>query len=212
MRHERNICPACRSRVVTSPHPVELHFHGDWRLRVGRRDHGRRPDCHERGRRRHSFQPPAAGTNQAIRLPDVIVTGRTACSVSPVPPRKAPPGRRNWLTGRHCAAGEILETVPGVIITQHAGSGKANQYFLRGFNLDHGTDFAVFLDDMPLNLPSHAHGEGYSDMNNGHPGVRGAGGLREGAVHTPHPGKRDLHCYACCQWLSRASLTSRCDS
>ena len=62
-------------------------------------------------------------------------------------------------------AGEVLETVPGVIITQHAGGGKANQYFLRGFNLDHGTDFAIFLDDMPLNLPSHAHGEGYADMN-----------------------------------------------
>ena len=62
-------------------------------------------------------------------------------------------------------SGEILETVPGLIITQHAGGGKANQYYLRGFNLDHGTDFAIFLDDMPLNLPSHAHGEGYSDMN-----------------------------------------------
>jgi len=62
-------------------------------------------------------------------------------------------------------SGEILEAVPGVIITQHAGGGKANQYFLRGFNLDHGTDFAVFLDDMPLNLPSHVHGEGYADMN-----------------------------------------------
>ncbi len=62
-------------------------------------------------------------------------------------------------------SGEILETVPGLIITQHAGGGKANQYFLRGFNLDHGTDFATFLDGMPLNLPSHAHGEGYSDMN-----------------------------------------------
>jgi len=62
-------------------------------------------------------------------------------------------------------SGEVLETVPGVIITQHAGGGKANQYFLRGFNLDHGTDFAIFLDDVPLNLPSHAHGEGYSDMN-----------------------------------------------
>ncbi len=62
-------------------------------------------------------------------------------------------------------SGEILEAVPGVIITQHAGGGKANQYFLRGFNLDHGTDIAIFLDDMPLNLPSHAHGEGYSDMN-----------------------------------------------
>ena len=62
-------------------------------------------------------------------------------------------------------SGEILEAVPGLIITQHAGGGKANQYFLRGFNLDHGTDFAIFIDDMPLNLPSHAHGEGYSDMN-----------------------------------------------
>ncbi len=62
-------------------------------------------------------------------------------------------------------AGEILETVPGVIITQHAGGGKANQYFLRGFNLDHGTDIAIFIDDMPLNLPSHAHGEGYADFN-----------------------------------------------
>ena len=62
-------------------------------------------------------------------------------------------------------AGEVLETLPGLIITQHAGGGKANQYFLRGFNLDHGTDFAIFLDGMPLNLPSHAHGEGYSDMN-----------------------------------------------
>ena len=58
-----------------------------------------------------------------------------------------------------------METVPGVIITQHAGGGKANQYFLRGFNLDHGTDFAIFLDGMSLNLPSHAHGEGYADMN-----------------------------------------------
>jgi len=62
-------------------------------------------------------------------------------------------------------SGEILETLPGLIITQHAGGGKANQYFLRGFNLDHGTDFAIFLDGMPLNLPSHAHGEGYADMN-----------------------------------------------
>ncbi len=62
-------------------------------------------------------------------------------------------------------SGEVLEAVPGVIITQHAGGGKANQYFLRGFNLDHGTDFAISLDGMPLNLPSHAHGEGYADMN-----------------------------------------------
>ena len=83
---------------------------------------------------------------------------------SRIPPRKAPPARRT-ADRPILRSGEILETVPGVIITQHAGGGKANQYFLRGFNLDHGTDFAMFLDDMPLNLPTHAHGEGYSDMN-----------------------------------------------
>jgi TonB dependent receptor/TonB-dependent Receptor Plug Domain len=61
--------------------------------------------------------------------------------------------------------GELLETVPGVIITQHSGSGKANQYFLRGFNLDHGTDFCVTVDGIPVNMPTHGHGQGYSDLN-----------------------------------------------
>jgi outer membrane cobalamin receptor len=60
---------------------------------------------------------------------------------------------------------DILEAVPGMVVTQHSGSGKANQYFLRGFNLDHGTDFAVTVDGMPINLPSHAHGQGYADLN-----------------------------------------------
>jgi hypothetical protein len=61
--------------------------------------------------------------------------------------------------------GELLEVVPGVVITQHSGSGKANQYFLRGFNLDHGTDFAVTVDGLPVNMRTHAHGQGYSDLN-----------------------------------------------
>ncbi|USX25363.1 TonB-dependent receptor [Oxalobacteraceae bacterium OTU3CINTB1] len=61
--------------------------------------------------------------------------------------------------------GELLEFVPGLIVTQHSGDGKANQYFLRGFNLDHGTDFATFVDGMPVNMRSHAHGQGYSDLN-----------------------------------------------
>ncbi|AXI04436.1 TonB-dependent receptor [Aquirhabdus parva] len=60
---------------------------------------------------------------------------------------------------------EILETVPGLIVTQHSGDGKANQYFLRGFNLDHGTDLASFVDGVSVNMPSHAHGQGYSDLN-----------------------------------------------
>jgi len=61
--------------------------------------------------------------------------------------------------------GEVLEYIPGVIITQHSGDGKANQYFLRGFNLDHGTDFRTEIDHMPVNMPTHAHGQGYSDLN-----------------------------------------------
>src|SRR5258708_36370368 len=61
--------------------------------------------------------------------------------------------------------GEVLEVIPGVVITQHSGSGKAHQEFLRGFNLDHGTDFAVHVDGMPLNLPSHGHWQGYADLN-----------------------------------------------
>src|SRR5690606_12048598 len=61
--------------------------------------------------------------------------------------------------------GELLEATPGLIATQHSGGGKANQYFLRGFNLDHGTDYAVYLDDMPLNFRTHGHGQGYLDVN-----------------------------------------------
>ena len=64
-----------------------------------------------------------------------------------------------------CDPAAVLENVPGLIVTQHSGEGKANQYFLRAFNLDHGTDLAVEVDDMPVNMPSHAHGQGYADLN-----------------------------------------------
>ncbi len=61
--------------------------------------------------------------------------------------------------------GELAEVVPGLAATQHSGEGKANQYFLRGFNLDHGTDFSISLDGVPLNLRTNAHGQGYLDIN-----------------------------------------------
>jgi hypothetical protein len=67
---------------------------------------------------------------------------------------------RPWLR-----PGEVLEIVPGLIVTQHSGDGKANQFFLRGFNLDHGTDFATYVLGVPVNLPTHAHGQGYTDVN-----------------------------------------------
>lgn len=61
--------------------------------------------------------------------------------------------------------GEVLELIPGLLATQHSGTGKAQQYFLRGFNLDHGTDFATSIDGVPFNMPTHGHGQGYLDLN-----------------------------------------------
>jgi outer membrane receptor protein involved in Fe transport len=60
---------------------------------------------------------------------------------------------------------DVLRAVPGLVIAQHAGGGKAEQIFLRGFDIDHGTDIAIFADDMPVNMVSHAHGQGYADLH-----------------------------------------------
>lgn len=62
-------------------------------------------------------------------------------------------------------ATEILEAVPGLVISQHSGEGKANQYYLRGFNLDHGFDFGQTIAGIPVNMPTHAHAQGYADSN-----------------------------------------------
>ena len=70
--------------------------------------------------------------------------------------------------------------MPGLIVTQHSGDGKANQYFLRGFNLDHGTDLAISVDDMPVNMRTHAHGQGYADLNFLIPELIGSVNIRKG--------------------------------
>jgi len=62
-------------------------------------------------------------------------------------------------------AGDLLQLIPGLVASQHSGSGKASQYYLRGFNLDHGSDFATYVDLMPVNMVSHGHGQGYTDLN-----------------------------------------------
>jgi hypothetical protein len=73
---------------------------------------------------------------------------------------------RNLIESRPALrTGELLEFVPNLIVSQHSGNGKANQYYLRGFNLDHGTDFATFVDGVPVNMRTHAHGQGYTDLN-----------------------------------------------
>ena len=100
-------------------------------------------------------------------MPEVVVRGRaddlvgTATSAS-----QGAVGGADLADLPVLRRGELLEAaVPGMVVTQHSGDGKANQYFLRGFNLDHGTDFAFSVDGVPVNLPSHAHGQGYSDLN-----------------------------------------------
>jgi hypothetical protein len=100
------------------------------------------------------------------RLPDFFVQGREDDLTGVADSATQGTVGYNELSDRPLLrTGEILETIPGVIITQHAGGGKANQYFTRGFNLDHGTDFATDIDAMPVNLASHAHGQGYADLN-----------------------------------------------
>ncbi|MBI5260630.1 MAG: TonB-dependent receptor [Bradyrhizobium sp.] len=79
--------------------------------------------------------------------------------------------------------GELLEAVPGLIVTQHSGEGKANQYFLRGYNLDHGTDLAIYVDDVPVNMRTHAHGQGYADLNWLMPETIAAMNIRKGPYY-----------------------------
>lgn len=106
------------------------------------------------------------GTNSVQRMNEVVVKGRSDDLVGVADSATQGTVGQAELDRRPIARpGEVLESVPGVIITQHAGGGKANQYFLRGFNLDHGTDFATTVDGVPINLGTHAHGQGYTDIN-----------------------------------------------
>lgn len=100
------------------------------------------------------------------QLPELEIQGKGASLVGEaVSASQGIVGQVDLETRPMLRVGEVLETIPGMIATQHSGSGKANQYFLRGFNLDHGTDFATWVDGMPVNMVSHGHGQGYSDLN-----------------------------------------------
>lgn len=103
---------------------------------------------------------------QQDELEEVVVWGRslqllgTADSAS-----QGVVGYADFSTRPIARVGELVEVVPGMIATQHSGPGKANQYFLRGFNLDHGSDFSTYFDGMPVNFRTHAHAQGYMDLN-----------------------------------------------
>jgi hypothetical protein len=109
----------------------------------------------------------AAGDAVAADLEEVVVTSTRETGTS----GGAASASEGTVTDEHLDTrpllrpSEVLEAVPGLVVTQHSGDGKANQYFLRGFNLDHGTDFATWVDGVPVNMPTHAHGQGYSDLN-----------------------------------------------
>jgi TonB dependent receptor/TonB-dependent Receptor Plug Domain len=108
--------------------------------------------------------PPPSGAS--VVLPAVTVTAPAALEAQPTDAASERRISGETLNERPIARpGEMLEAVPGLIVTQHAGEGKANQYFLRGFNLDHGTDLAIWLDGMPINMRSNAHAQGYADIN-----------------------------------------------
>ena len=97
---------------------------------------------------------------------DVVVTASTENLVGKATTSSQGAVTRQELSLRPVyRVGQLLETVPGLVATSHSGEGKANQYLLRGFNLDHGTDLATFVDGMPVNMRTHGHGQGYTDIN-----------------------------------------------
>ncbi|MDQ8179024.1 TonB-dependent receptor [Pelagicoccus sp. SDUM812005] len=104
--------------------------------------------------------------HDAVYLPGFEVTGQdTPLHGEAISASQGFAGGSDLSLSMADGAGGLLEAVPGMVATQHSGSGKANQYFLRGFNLDHGTDFSVSVDGMQVNTPSHGHGQGYADVN-----------------------------------------------
>ena len=109
---------------------------------------------------------PSDAAAAETRAAEIIVTGRAANLIGVAASASEGQIGQVDLADRPIQrVGELLEAIPGLIATQHSGGGKANQYFLRGFNLDHGTDFATFIDGVPVNMRTHGHGQGYTDIN-----------------------------------------------
>jgi outer membrane receptor protein involved in Fe transport len=104
--------------------------------------------------------PPSPPALDAI-LPPVLVTAPPPLSSSS---EQLIPGKDFELRPQGRPA-DVLRLIPGLIINQHQGGGKAEQYLIRGFDADHGTDLALFVDGLPVNLRSHAHGQGYADLH-----------------------------------------------
>ncbi len=110
--------------------------------------------------------PAFAGGVTATEIEEVVVTAnRIALGGNPRAASEGSVLHEQLVNRPLLRTGEVLEVVPGLIVTQHTGDGKANQYFLRGFNLDHGTDFLTRVEGISVNMPTHGHGQGYMDLN-----------------------------------------------
>ena len=137
-----------------------------------------------------SAAQPAAAAEDVLE--EVVVFARGEALIGKAAGRQRRRGRRRRPAVRPLLrVAELLEVVPGMIAVQHSGRGKANQYFLRGFNLDHGTDFTTYIDDVPMNLRTHGHGQGYLDVNGLIPEVIDRIDYRKGTVSRRH--RRLLH-------------------
>jgi outer membrane receptor protein involved in Fe transport len=107
-----------------------------------------------------------ASTEQGPTLAPVVVQGSRNSQLGVAESANSGVVTQQQLEGRTVyRAGELLEATPGLIVSQHSGEGKANQFYLRGFNLDHGTDLRTTIDGMLVNQRSHAHGQGWTDLN-----------------------------------------------
>ncbi|MEW6271929.1 MAG: TonB-dependent receptor [Thermodesulfobacteriota bacterium] len=125
----------------------------------------RDPECHESGTATH-FDVGAAGLTLSddggrASLEELVVEASRPLSAASAQEIRA----RDFELRPHATTQEVLQNVPGLVVSQHQGGGKAMQYLIRGFDSDHGTDFALFVDGVPVNLVSHAHGQGYADLN-----------------------------------------------
>jgi len=108
----------------------------------------------------------ATAEPEPVILEEIIVSGRAIELVGDAKSgSEGVVGYEDFQNRPFSRVGELVEVIPGLVATQHSGTGKSNQLFLRGFNLDHGTDFAAFIDGTPINFRTHGHGQGYIDLN-----------------------------------------------
>ena len=159
----------------------------------------------------------ATEATQLLDTVTVVATGMSSMSAASA----GDISREQMLSQPLLRPAAMLENIPGLMVTQHSGEGKANQYFLRAFNLDHGTDLAIEVDDMPVNLPTHAHGQGYSDLNFLIPQLAADLHYKKGPYYAdegtsprraPHGSASSMRCRPRHHWSTGRTATAACSA